>query len=219
MPTALVFASDMAELAITIGLTGGIGTGKSTVARILAELGAHIINADSVGHEVYQPDTPGWRAVVAAFGTEIVDTDGTIDRRKLGRIVFSDPQALARLNAIVHPLIRDAVRERIEARRSAGLQQPIVLEAAILLEAKWNAIVDVVWVVVAGLDDVIGRIATERRLSADEIQARAAAQMTEAERRRLADVIIENTGTPADLRRRVEAAWDDVMMRSPHRRV
>lgn len=208
----------MAEQTITIGLTGGIGTGKSTVGRILAELGAHVINADSVGHEVYQPDTPGWQAVVSAFGTAIVAADGKIDRRKLGQIVFSDPKALERLNAIVHPLIRDNVRDRIEARRAAGLPQPIVLEAAILLEARWNAIVDVVWVVVAGLDDVIGRIATERSLSAGEIQARAAAQMTEAERRRFADVVIENTGSPADLRRRVETAWDD-LMRSSRRRV
>lgn len=201
----------MPEQAITIGLTGGIGAGKSTVARILAELGAHIINADMVGHEVYQPGTPGWRQVVAAFDGNVVAADGTIDRRKLGQIVFSDPSALARLNAIVHPLIREAVRERIQARHQAGLREPIVLEAAILLDAKWNEIVDQVWVVVAGIDDVVRRIATERNLAPRDIHARVAAQMSDADRRRLADVVIENTGSPAELRKRVEAAWANLM--------
>lgn len=197
----------MSERTTTIGLTGGIGTGKSTVARILAELGADVIHADAVGHEVYAPNTPGWQRVVDAFGDDIVAPDGKIDRRKLGRIVFSDPNALARLNAIVHPLIRDNVKRRIEARRAAGASAPLVLEAAILLEAKWNAIVDQVWVVVAGLDDVVHRIADERSLSAEDIEKRAAAQMSETERRRYADVVIENNGSPADLRREVEAAW------------
>jgi dephospho-CoA kinase len=197
----------MSRQAITIGLTGGIGTGKSTVARILAELGAHVINADVVGHEIYQPHTPGWHQVVDAFGQDIVDADGSIDRRKLGQIVFNDPGALARLNAIVHPLIRAAVGERIEARHTARLSQPIVIEAAILLEARWNEMVDEVWVVVAGIDAVVRRIAAERNLSPKDIQARVAAQMPESERRRFADVVIENTGSPADLRRQVEAAW------------
>ena len=207
----------MPEQAITIGLTGGIGTGKSTVARILADLGAHVINADRVGHEVYQPHTAGWQQVVDAFGKEIVAADGTIDRRKLGQIVFADSTQLARLNAIVHPLIRDSVREAVAARRAAGHLQPIVLEAAILLEAKWNSIVDVVWVVVAGLDLVVHRIGTERGLTSDEIQARAAAQMSDAERRRHADVVIENIGSPDDLQRQVEAAWDDLMRASGSR--
>ncbi len=201
----------MPRQATTIGLTGGIGTGKSTVASILAELGAHIIDADRVGHEVYQPNTPGWQQVVDAFGSGIVGTDGKIDRRQLGQVVFSDPNALARLNAIVHPLIRDSVRERIDARHSAGLREPIVVEAAILFEAKWYEIVDVVWVVIAPRDEVSRRIATERRLSIADIEARIAAQMSDSARRQLADVVIENTGPPADLRRQVEAAWANLM--------
>lgn len=191
----------------TIGLTGGIGTGKSTVARILGELGAHVINADTVGHEVYQPDTPGWQQVVDAFGQGIIAPDGKIDRKKLGQIVFSDPKALTRLNAIVHPLIRDNVNRRIEQQQATNSTAPIVLEAAILLEAKWNTIVDEVWVVVADLDDVVSRIADERGLSADDIRARAAAQLSDGERRRQADVVIENTGSTADLRRQIDAAW------------
>jgi dephospho-CoA kinase len=194
----------------TIGLTGGIGTGKSTVARILEELGAHVIHADAVGHQVYEPGTPGFRQVVAAFGKDIVGGDGKIDRRQLGQIVFKDAAALARLNAIVHPLIRDEVRRRIGAQRAAGFCLPIVVEAAILIEARWTAIVDVVWVVVAPLAEVVRRISTERGLSADDIRARAAAQLADAERRRGADVVIENTGSLVALRRQVEAAWADL---------
>src|SRR5215470_9316522 len=108
----------------TIGLTGGIGSGKTAVARILAELGAEVINADLVGHEVYRPGTPGFAQVVAAYGNDIVGADGAIDRKKLGAIVFADAKALARLNSIVHPLIFESIRERIEARRREGATRP-----------------------------------------------------------------------------------------------
>lgn len=198
----------MPDRLITIGLTGGIGTGKTTVARILEELGAHVIHADAVGHQVYEPGTAGWQQVVADFGDDVVASDGRIDRKKLGQIVFSDPAALTQLNAIVHPLIRDEVRRRIDARRAEGFVMPIVVEAAILLEARWTAIVDVVWVVAAPLDAVVGRISVERGLSSDDIRARVAAQLDDAERRRFADVVIENTGSPAELRQQVEGAWN-----------
>jgi dephospho-CoA kinase len=191
----------------TIGLTGGIGSGKSTVAQILGDLGARVIHADAVGHEIYLPQSEGWRRVTQAFGNGILKADQTIDRQKLGAIVFNDSQALARLNAIVHPLIHDEIRRRIEAQRAAGFRGPIVLEAAVLIEANWLPLVDEVWLVAADKSAVIDRVARQRGLSPDEVATRVAAQLSDAERRRFAHVVVENTGSRDELRKRVEAAW------------
>jgi dephospho-CoA kinase len=197
----------MADRAITIGLTGGIGTGKTTVAAMLEDLGATVIHADTVGHEVYRPHSEGWRLVTEAFGTEIVAQDGTIDRQKLGKIVFADSSALERLNAIVHPLISEEIGRRIEAHRAAGSTAPVVVEAAILIEANWLPLVDTVWVVVAPQAAVIDRVQAERQLSPQQIQARIEAQIAEAKRRRYADVVIDNKGDLQELRDQVRAAW------------
>jgi len=190
-----------------IGLTGGIGSGKTTVARILEELGAIVIHADQVGHDVYRPNTEGWRQVTAAFGTEITATDGTIDRKRLGALVFSNPEARSRLNTIVHPLIRDEIRRRIDTYRAAGTTQPIIIEAAVLIEANWIPLVHEVWVVTARRAAVIERVTGERGLTASDVECRIDAQITDAERRQAADVVIENTGSRSDLRKAVEAAW------------
>lgn len=191
-----------------IGLTGGIGSGKSTVAAILEDLGAVVIHADAVGHEVYRPGTGGWRQVVAAFGPDIVAPDGTIDRRRLGAIVFADAAARARLNAIVHPLIRDEIARRIEAHRRTGTATPVVVEAALLVDAGWVSLVDEVWLVVASREAVMQRLAAQRGLSPAEIAARIDAQLDDAARRRAAHHIIENVGSLDDLRARVRALWD-----------
>lgn len=191
----------------TIGLTGGIGSGKSTVARLLAELGAEVINADLVGHEVYRPGTPGFNRVTEAFGSEVVGADGSIDRKRLGSIVFADPEALERLNGIVHPLIFSAIRERIEARRAEGSRRPIVVEAAVLIEANWLPLVDEVWVVTATAKDVIERVHAERGLPAAHIEARVKAQISDEARLKHATLVIVNAGTLGELRARVEAAW------------
>jgi dephospho-CoA kinase len=191
----------------TVGLTGGIGSGKSTVAEILADLGATIIDADRVGHEIYLPGTPGWQRVVDAFGRGVVAADGAIDRKALGAIVFADPAALARLNAIVHPLIREAVRERVERARAAAPRRPIVIEAAVLIEARWYELVDEVWVVVAGPETVIDRVTASRPMDEAAVRARIAAQLGDEERRKVADVVIVNDGSRDDLRRRLETLW------------
>ncbi len=191
----------------TIGLTGGIGSGKSTVAKLLTQLGAEVIHADLVGHEVYRPGTTGWQRVVEAFGRDVVGSDGAIDRRRLGAIVFADAAALERLNAIVHPLIFEEIRHRIAARRQEGFGPPIVVEAAILIEANWLPLVDEVWLVVAGRDAVRERLRAERGLDAAQVDARIAAQLGNEERRRYADVVIDNDGSPAVLETRVRAAW------------
>jgi dephospho-CoA kinase len=200
----------MATRCLTIGLTGGIGSGKSTVAALLEELGAVVIHADVVGHEVYLPHTEGWRRVTAGFGNAILNPDQTIDRRKLGAIVFRDPAALGQLNAIVHPLIYAEVDRRIRALRASTVASPIVVEAAILIEANWLPLVDEVWLVVAGKDAVVQRLSSQRGLSIDEVSRRIDAQLSDAERRKFADVVIENRGRVEDLRQHVAAAWKRV---------
>jgi dephospho-CoA kinase len=189
-----------------VGLTGGIGSGKSTVAAMLAELGAHVIDADRVGHDVYRPGTEGFARVVDAFGRDVVAADGTIDRRVLGARVFADPAELRRLNALVHPLIGDEIRRRLEAVRADDGGRPIVVEAAIMIEAGWRFF-DRIWVVVVKPETAIARIAASRGLDRAEIERRIAAQLSNDERRRIADVVIENDGTLAELRAQVEAAW------------
>jgi dephospho-CoA kinase len=191
-----------------IGLTGGIGSGKSTVARMLAELGAEVIDADLVGHEVYRPGTTGWERLTEAFGREIVAPDGSIDRKTLGGIVFADPTALKRLNRIVHPLISEAIQARLAARRAAGSTRPIVVEAAVLIEANWVTLVDEVWVVTAGPDAVLARVQAQRGLSAEAIAARMAAQLSDETRRAHADLVIENSGSLEALRAAVARAWE-----------
>lgn len=190
-----------------IGLIGGIGSGKSTAAAMLAELGAQVVNADTVGHEVYRPGTVGFEAVVRAFGREIVSPAGDIDRRRLGAIVFAEKGRLTELNAIVHPLIRSAIEARIAAARAGGNLLAVVVEAAILLEAGWRDLVDEVWLVTAGSGRVVERLESQRGLQPSETQARMAQQMPDAARRAAADVVIENEGSLAELRAEIGRAW------------
>ncbi len=198
-----------------IGLTGGIGSGKSTVARLFAEHGARVIDADTIGHEVYRPGTPGWEGVVGAFGRDVIAADGTIDRAVLGRRVFADPEARARLNAIVHPLIGMEIQTRLEAARQADDGRPVVIEAALLLDAGWRPLADVVVVVVAPRTVILERLQAQRGLAAADVEARIAAQIDDDARRRLADVVIENGGGMDDLRAAVHGVWEHIVGRPP----
>jgi len=191
----------------TIGLIGGIGAGKSVVRAELSDLGAAVIDADRVGHAIYEPGTRGFDAVIAEFGTGVVDAEGRIDRPTLGSLVFSDATKLARLNAIVHPLIRAEIERRLGEIRREGRVRAAVVEAAILVEAGWDTLVDEIWLVVARREHVLERLTSSRGLSNAQVDARLARQSTDAERRRVADVVIENDGTLDDLRRRVRALW------------
>lgn len=186
-----------------IGLTGNIGTGKSTVTRMLADLGATVIDADTLAHEVIAPGTPGWQQVVDAFGPEIVAADGTIDRARLAAIVFSDPAALARLEAIVHPLVIQEADRRIRAIRRGV----VVIEAIKLIESGMYRDCDALWVVTARPEQQLERLVRERGMSATEVQRRMAAQPPQSEKVTLADVVIDNSGTPEETRAQVEAAW------------
>jgi dephospho-CoA kinase len=192
----------------TIGLTGGIGSGKSTVSQLLAELGAFVIDADKVGHEIYLPGKEAWKQVTAAFGQEILAADQTIDRKKLGAIVFGSTEARQRLNAIVHPLMFQDIDRRIQAKRAAGFSGPIVVEAAILIEANWTPLVDEVWLVETNTQAVVERVAAQRGLAASDTEARIASQLSNAERRKHAQLVIHNDGSLADLKQRVGQAWE-----------
>lgn len=190
-----------------IGLTGGIGSGKTAAARMLAEIGAPVIDADRVGHETYLPGTPGWQQVVGEFGREVVAADGSIDRKRLGGIVFGDSAKLARLNAIVHPLIRQAIAAKLAAAQAAGNHPGIVVEAALLVEAKWDALVDEVWLVTAPRAAIEDRLVSQRGLDRAAIAARMAAQLDDAARAAQADVIVDNSGSLETLRTTLERLW------------
>ncbi len=196
-----------------VGLTGGIGSGKSTVAQLFAERGARLIDADKIGHDVYRPGTPGWEQVVTAFGREVMAADGAIDRAVLGRKVFTDPVARRTLNSIVHPLIGMEIVRQLEAARAAKDDTPVVIEAALLLDAGWRPLVDIVVVVVTPRERLIERIQRQRGLATADIEARMAAQISDEQRRRLADIVIENGGSLVDLRRAADAAWAEIVSR------
>ena len=189
-----------------IGLTGGIGSGKSTVSKFLAHLGAVVIDADKVGHEVFKPGTKAWQEVVDAFGQGIISADGTIDRRKLGEIVFSNPGARAKLNQVMHPLIYEQVKSRMEeyGRKGAAI---IIVEAPLLLEVGWKSLVDEVWVTSASEATVIKRLKEQKGLSEAQSLARIRAQLTDEERIRQADVVIDTNCALDELKERVEALW------------
>jgi dephospho-CoA kinase len=194
----------------TIGLTGGIGSGKSTVSQLLGDLGAFVIDADKVGHEIYLPGKEAWKQVTAAFGRDILAPDQTIDRKKLGAIVFGSDDARKKLNSIVHPLMFKDIDRRIKEKRADGFTKLIVVEAAILIEANWLPLADEVWLVVTNKNAVIERVASQRGLSAKDTEARIASQLSDAERRKYATLVIENDGSLEDLKIKVQQAWNRI---------
>ena len=191
-----------------IGLTGGIGSGKSTVSQCLAELGAAIIDADKVGHEAFKPDTEAWHEVIATFGKQILTPGGEIDRKKLGSIVFSQPEALLRLNRIMHPRMRDMIEAQIEKYRQQGVDV-VVLEAAILIEAEsdWISLVDEIWVTVASEAAVVKRLKQQRELDEKQTLARIRSQLSTEERIKHADVVIHNDGKFDEVKAKVKELW------------
>jgi len=195
---------------VVIGLTGGIGTGKSTVSRMLARRGAVIIDADKVGHAAYKPHTEAWEEVVATFGREILREDGEIDRQRLGEIVFQNPEALKQLNQIVHPKMARMMKAEIEGLRDKGTQV-VVLEAAVLIEANWLPLVDEVWVVTAAEEMVVRRLQDGKGLTREQAQARIRSQLSPAERARYASVIIENDGLLSEVEDKVSALWQGLL--------
>ena len=189
-----------------IGLTGGIGTGKTRVSQMLQTLGATVINADLVGHEAYLPNTETWRAVVNAFGSGILDADEQIDRRKLGGIVFSDSRKLELLNSIVHPRIYAMIGDQIGELEEDGAEV-VVVEAALLIEANWTPLADSVWVVTAPQEQVLARLTT-RGMSTEQALSRINSQMPQDERVLHADVVISNDSGIGELTSAITEEWN-----------
>ena len=179
-----------------VGLTGGIAAGKSTVSARLAALGAHVIDADRVGHRVLMHGGEAHAGVVAAFGAEILDESGEILRPFLGRLVFGDPKRLALLNRLTHPPMADRMWREIEEVRARPAPPPfIVLDAAVLFEAGWEALCDEVWTVSTSPERALERLVARNRLAPEAARARIAAQLENAEREARADRVIRNDGT------------------------
>jgi dephospho-CoA kinase len=192
-----------------IGLTGGIGSGKSTVSRFLAESGAVVLDADKIGHEVYLPDTDTWQQLVKIFGRGILAADNTIDRKKMGAIVFSNDAELKKLDAVIHPRITEILRQRIDAYRSKGTNV-IVLDAPVLFEANAEKLVDEIWVVVSDEKNVIRRAAARTGLPEQQIQARISSQLSNEERTKQAQVVIHNDGNIEQLKEKVQELWQQI---------
>jgi dephospho-CoA kinase len=190
-----------------IGLTGGIASGKSTAAGYLAQLGGHVIDADKLGHRVYEPGTGAFDRVVAGFGADVVGSDGRIDRKVLGARVFGAPERLKQLTDIVWPEIRrlaEAEMARLEREDPACI---VVLEAAVLFEAGWEDAVDEVWAVVVSPEAAVQRAVARDGLAPGDVQRRIDAQLTNDERRRRADVVIDNSADAETLLARLDREW------------
>jgi dephospho-CoA kinase len=199
---------------LTVGLTGGIGSGKSEVSRRLRDLGAVVIDADAVAREVVEPGTPGLAAVVAEFGEGVLRPDGTLDREGLGRIVFGNPDKLAKLNAIVHPL----VGERI-ARQMADVQRNhpdgvVVYDVPLLVENDLQGGYDVVLVVATDPATQLRRLVEQRGMTEDDARSRIAAQAPLDAKLAVADLVIDNNGDLADLDRQVTEVWSILRARA-----
>lgn len=194
---------------LRVGLTGGIGSGKSEVSRRLAALGAVIIDADEAARKVVEPGTPGLAQVVAEFGTGILRPDGTLDRERLGAIVFADPARRDKLNAIIHPLVRAWM---LSAEKSAdnGTAAVVVHDVPLLAETGRASSYDLVIVVDAPPQAQLDRLTRLRGMTPDQARARIAAQASRADRLAIADIVVRNDGSLTDLGRRVEQVWDQL---------
>ncbi|MCH2523072.1 MAG: dephospho-CoA kinase [Dehalococcoidia bacterium] len=189
-----------------IGLIGGIGSGKSSVSAILHSLGVEIIDADKVGHEAYTPNSEGWKKVISVFGQDIVGPENEIDRKKLGGIVFSDPSEMEKLNKLMHPIIHNLVEEKIKLLSHQGVKV-VVLEAAILIEANWQDLTDEIWLAKSNQEVVIERVQLRNNFTREEIIKRIQSQMSNDEREKHSDIVIDNNGTIEQLEEKVKTLW------------
>lgn len=197
-------------MAKVICLTGGLASGKSTAARFLKEQGAHVIDADVLGHRAYEPGSPAHARVVAAFGQDVLAADGRIERKVLGGKVFGKPAELKKLTDIVWPAIRALAEDEIARVRGAGTARVIVLEAAVLFEAGWQDIGDEVWVNVVDRAVAIARTMQRDNIPQSAVESRLDAQLSNAERIARADLVIDNNGTPDAMLAQLRRHWQRV---------
>ncbi len=190
---------------LRIGLTGGIGSGKSTVSALLAQRGAVVVDADRIAREVLEPGTPGLAQVVDAFGEAVLATDGSLDRQALAAIVFADPDARAELDGIVHPLVRARTAELVAAVPEGSV---VVNDVPLLVETGQQGSYDLVLVVAADSETRVSRL-VHRGLTAEDARARIAAQASDEQRRAVADVVLDNSGTREQLAEQVDRFWTE----------
>ena len=196
---------------LRVGLTGGIGAGKSEVSAMLAALGAVLIDADAIAREVVEPGTPGLAAVTSAFGSGVLLADGSLNREGLGEIVFGDPAKLESLNRIVHPLVG---RRMTELERAAGQDAVVVHDVPLLAENDLAAGYDLVVVVDTPEDVQVDRLTRKRGMTAEQAEARMAAQASREKRLAIADFVVDNSGSLAELDRQVGDLWTELRRRS-----
>jgi dephospho-CoA kinase len=193
---------------LLVGLTGGIGSGKSAVATRLAELGAFVIDADAIAREVVEPGTDGLAEVVAEFGPAVLTANGELDRQELGRLVFADPQRRQALERIIHPRVRARSAEIIAAAPDDAV---VVNDIPLLVETGQAKNFALVIVVLAGEDVRVARLVRDRGMSEEDARARISTQASDEQRREVADIVIVNDGTLDELRVAVDAAWWDTI--------
>lgn len=197
-----------------IGLTGGIACGKSTVSNVLKDCGARIVDADAIAHELSRPNQPIFHVYVELFGPEIVTPEGTLDRAEIARRVFSDTVLRDKMNARVHPIIRAAAEDRLDAAHMDGTAV-VVLDVPLLFEAGWDALTNDTWVVALPPEEQLARLlARDHTMDEAEARARIAAQMPLAEKCMRADVVIDNSGTREETKERVEKLWETYLGRA-----
>lgn len=190
-----------------IGLTGGVASGKSTVSRILKSLGAEIIDVDIIGRDVVTKGSPCLEEIIRHFGRGILLEDGSLDRKKLGSIVFKDRNELQYLNGIMHPVMIDRVKLLLEEMKRQQKMDKVVVDAAILIEMGLHRLVDEVWVVSIPRELQVERLMKRDGISRARAEAMVGAQMSAEQKRQYADIIIENTGSVEELEKRVKKLW------------
>jgi len=197
---------------LLVGLTGGIGSGKSTIARLLEKRGAVVFDADVLAREVVEPGTPGHAAVIERFGANVLAPGGELDREALASIVFADPAARRDLEAIVHPEVRRRFAEGTEEYQDT--ERVVVFSAPLLVETGMHSAFDLLVVVSASTATQIDRLMRDRGMSEDTVRSRIAAQATPEARAEVADVLIDNEGSPEELEHQVERLWSELSERA-----
>jgi len=192
---------------MNIGLTGGIATGKSTVAKLLTERGANLIDLDKIAREVVEPGQPALHAIAERFGQAVLQPDGSLDRKKLGAVVFSDLEERKALEAITHPAIRAVMKERMTRYEAEEPDRLVVVDVPLLFESKLESYFEQVMVVYVPRETQLRRLIERDALTPEEAEKRLAAQMDIEEKKRRADILIHNTGTPEDTDRQIDRFW------------
>jgi dephospho-CoA kinase len=198
------------DLGLTFGLTGGVASGKSTVAQYFQELGAYIIDADRVGHEIIEPGRPAYQEILERFGKDILDSSGHIDRQKLGPTVFADPQQLQLLNAIVHPRIIRRMQELAAQQQRRNPHAVVIVDAALIFESGMGGTLRKVMVAWCRPEQQLQRLMAKTGISREEAERRIQAQMPVEEKRRRADYVIDCSGSKEEASRQAERLFPEL---------